>query len=283
MSRYLERLVQQGRTTLGQLRAPAARVEEPDLEVVESNEPAPRAVSPPAAEERVVIVEGIVRGEPAVEHSAEVRVTPAPPAQAKPSTPRPAQPIEPAGVSVRSAPAVRQPSLRDAGIRSAEPLKQSVARVVARPLPPPLSAAAPAKQEEPPRAPPHAKLPEAHWQQPPAVQDVPRPREAPRQRAEIPPEQVEQWERLRERLLVAYPPASLQAPTPPKEPGKSRPEARSAARAQREVVIRNLEVTVAAPPAHVPPAPAPQRTTEPYATTASGAWTVAARRYLGRV
>lgn len=88
--------------------------------------------------------------------------------------------------------------------------------------------------------------------------------------------QVEEWQRLRERLLLEHFPGAAMADVAPPTAGRgSQADGRGAANG-REIVIDQLEVVIAAPQAAAPAAP-------PSPRHRSGAWSAAARRYLGKL
>jgi hypothetical protein len=282
VSGYLDRLVERGKTTLGALRAPAAGVEDLDLYLVESEGPATKAVTPRTAEE-AAIREPLVHVEPAMEQSVEGRVAPAPAPKVPPAPQwlgRAALP-EPK----RPAPDVCPPALRDAGIRSTEPLRLSPARAALSPTTASSRVPLPAKPVEPISRPVSRERPDPGEPQSAPSREIHLGEDGPRHRAEIPPALLERWPLLRERLLIAHPPTAAPPERPwlPEEPLKTRLQPTpSAARAPRAVVIRSLEVTVAAPPPQTPPPP-PPTTPQPTVASDSGAWTLAGRRYLGRI
>ena len=91
-------------------------------------------------------------------------------------------------------------------------------------------------------------------------------------------ERAEQWKRLKDRLLIEHYPATSNSHVPFEgtEHNASQPTNRNSA--SREIVIDQLEVIVAAPPASPTPAPGPTSV-----APRSGAWSVATRRYLGKL
>jgi hypothetical protein len=90
---------------------------------------------------------------------------------------------------------------------------------------------------------------------------------------------VEQWTRLKDRLLIEHFPGTSNSKVPVEgaEHNVSPPTNMSSTRG--EIVIEQLEVVVAAPHPASPP-PAPGRSALP---PRSGAWSVATRRYLGKL
>jgi hypothetical protein len=95
----------------------------------------------------------------------------------------------------------------------------------------------------------------------------------------VPAARVEQWQRLKDRLLMEHYPgtSTSNVSSADVEYNSSQPMTRNSV--GREIVIEQLEVVVAAPysPA-LPVAPAPDSP-----RPRSGAWSVATRRYLGKL
>jgi hypothetical protein len=106
------------------------------------------------------------------------------------------------------------------------------------------------------------------------------PGERPSRHSTVPAARVEQWQRLKDRLLVEhYPTSKSTVPSARDDHNPSQPTVQISAGEGREIVIEQLEVVVAAPHPVVPPAaPGPRSVTQ-----RSGAWSVAARRYLGKL
>jgi hypothetical protein len=95
---------------------------------------------------------------------------------------------------------------------------------------------------------------------------------------------VEQWQRLKDRLLMEhYPgPSKSNVAVAADERHTSQPTNPRSGGTAREIVIEQLEVVVAAPqPA--PLSPAPPSSAPRSRPPRSGAWSVATRRYLGRL
>ncbi len=184
--------------------------------------------------------------------------------------------------ATRGETAPRPPSLRDAGVRSVLPRETMAVRGSARREQRPVAFDAPAhpfgsggnggpvRTEAPAGdsgSPSRRDVPER------TGGDVPSRTSHPRVAAG----QVEEWQRLRDRLLLEHFPGAATADVaPPAAGGGSQAADGRSAASGREIVIDQLEVVIAAPQAPAPAAPSGLR-------HRSGAWSVAARRYLGKL
>lgn len=289
MGGYLDRLVESGMTSMRELRGQIGRPDEIDHETIEelvtSNAPSlPREVRAGDS------IGTIARPDPWDQsergHSTALEETGRDP-HAETSGAQVASRELPANKSVRrtTAPEYRDgtpvlrtlsperpPSLRNAGIRATMPREEAAALATAT-APQSVAAGTRVEGTEERRAPgdPIAVIRE-EGDAAASHGGLPR-------RADVPSAHVERWERLKERLLIDYPPtravtsAAHQEVVAARNPRSKTPD--------REIVIGQLEVIVAALPV-TPPSAQARMAPRPSARQ-SGAWAAAARRYLGKL